>query len=158
MAPILHDPSFDPAGPRVTPAPLTDAEAALVVVRLAASDPPRPETVVLFLDDAHVGRGCCIVSGTTAPDDVLDVGALAAEVAGRSPDLHAVVLATVRASPAGRSTAGARIRDDVARWRALLGLFDEVGVELLDWFVVRPGARVTSLRTRTRMPSQWRGT
>jgi hypothetical protein len=137
---------------------LTDAEEALAVVRLAASDPSRPETIVLFLDDAHVGRACCIVNGTTAPDDVLDVGALAAEVAGRSPDLHAVVLATVRAGSAGRPTAGAHIGDDAARWWALLELFDEVGVELLDWFIVGPGARVTSLRTRTRMPSQWRGT
>jgi hypothetical protein len=158
MAPTLHHPSFDPAGPGATPTPLTDADAAVAVIRLAASDPPRPETVVLFLDDAHVGRACCIVSGTTAPDDVLDVGALAADVAARSPELHAAVLATVRAGPTGRTAAGARIRDDVARWRALLGLFDEVGVDLLDWFVVGPGARVTSLRTRTRLPSQWRGT
>jgi hypothetical protein len=152
MAPTLHHPSFDPARPGVTPAPLTDAEAALAVVRLAASDPPRPETVVLFLDDAHVGRACCIVSGTTAADDVLDVGALTAEVAGRSPDLHAAVLATVRT---GR--AGARPENDVARWRALLELFDDVGVELLDWFVLAPGAPVVSLRTFTGMSSQWRG-
>jgi hypothetical protein len=157
MAPTLHH-SFGPAGPGATPTPLTDADAALAVIRLAISATARPETVVLFLDDAHVGRACCIVSGTTAPDDVLDVGALAAEVAGRSPDLHAAVLATVRAGPAGRTPVGARLGDDVARWRALLELFDDVGVELLDWFVVGPGARVTSLRTRTRMPSPWRGT
>jgi hypothetical protein len=170
MAPTLHHPSSGPAGAGVTPAPVTDAEAALAVVRLAASDPPRAETVVLFLDDAHVGRACCIVSGTTAPDDVFDVGALAAEAAGRSPDIHAVVLATMRAGEApGASAAGpleddaAREHDrgpedDVARWRALLELFDEVGVELLDWFVIRPGVRVLSLRAFTGMPSQWRGT
>ena len=157
MAPTLHH-SFGPAGPGATPTPLTDADAALAVIRLAIGAAARPETVVLFLDDAHVGRACCIVSGTTAPDDILDVGALAAEVAGRSPDLHAAVLATVRAGPAGCTPASAGLGDDVARWRALLELFDEVGVELLDWFVVGPGARVTSLRTRTRMPSLWRGT
>ena len=158
MAPILHPPSSGPAGPGATPIPLNDARAALAVVRLAASDPPRAETVVLFLDNAHVGRGCCIVSGTSAPDDILDVGALAAEVAGRSPNLHAVILATVRpdhgpVSSAGGSPDDAR-RDgdarrhgdaparDVARWRTLLELFDEVAVELLDWFVVGPGPRV----------------
>ncbi len=158
MAPTLRHPSFDPAGQGVTPVPLADAPSALAVVRLAASDPPRPETVVLFLDDAHVGKGCCIVSGTTGPDDVLDVGALAAEVAGRSPDVHAVVLATIRDRAAPGAGAGEGREDDVLRWLVLLDLFDEIGVELLEWFVVGPGSEVQSLRAHTGLPSLWRGT
>jgi hypothetical protein len=63
------------------------------------------------------------------------------------------VLATVRTR-----RAGARPEDDVARWRALVELFDEVGIELLDWFVLAAGAPVVSLRTFTGMPSQWHGT
>ncbi len=157
MAPTLRHPSFDPAGQSLTPGPLTDAAAAMAVVRLAASDPPRPETVVLFLDDVHVGRGCCIVSGTTAPDDVLDVGALAAEVAARSPDIHAIVLATVRAGPAADAGAGLEPQEDVGRWLVLLDLFDELGVELLDWFVLGSAPEVRSLRAHTGMLSPWRG-
>ena len=158
MAPTLRHPFFDSAGQGVTPVPLTDASAALAIVRLAASDPPRPETVVLFLDDAHLGHGCCIVSGTTAPDDVLDVAALATEVAGRSPDVHAVVLATIRDRPAAGAGPGVGLDDDVVRWLVLLDLFDEIGVELLDWFVLGPGSEVLSLRAHTGLPPLWRAT
>ena len=41
--------------PRTRPAPITGADDALHVLLLAATDPPEPETVVLLLDDAHVG-------------------------------------------------------------------------------------------------------
>ena len=81
-------------------------------------------------------RACFVVSGTTAPDDVLDVAALVAEVAARSPEVHAVVLATLRPARLPVRAPVGRRDDDVARWLVLLDLFDEVGVELLDWFVV----------------------
>ena len=92
----------------------------------AASDPPQPETLVLLLDDAHVGHTCFVVSSTERPDDVLDVAHLVAELAERSTVVHAVVLArSVQSTPA-----------DSDRWLVLLDLFDAVDVELLDWFVI----------------------
>ena len=107
--------------PSAPPARLTDAVAALQLVDLAISRPLRPETVVLLADDAHLGHTCFIVSGTSAVDDVLDVAALVAEVAERSPAVHAVVLATVRpAEPIGSSE-----RSDLDRGLELLELFED---------------------------------
>src|SRR5262245_66652094 len=89
MPRTLHHPSAPPAR-------LSDQATALSFVELARGEPPRPETIVLLADDAPLGHTCFIVSGTAAPDDVLDVAALAVEVAERSPTVHAVLLASVR--------------------------------------------------------------
>ena len=138
--------------PSAPPARLTDAVAALQLVDLAISRPLRPETVVLLADDAHLGHTCFIVSGTSYVDDVLDVAALVAEVAERSPAVHAVILATVRpAEPIGSSE-----RSDLDRGLELLELFEEAGVELLDWFVIGPEGS-SSLREQTGLPLLWRG-
>ena len=124
----------------------------LQLVDLAISRPLRPETVVLLADDAHLGHTCFIVSGTSCVDDVLDVAALVAEVAERSPAVHAVVLATVRpAEPIGVSE-----RSDLDRGLELLELFEDAGVELLDWFVIGPEGS-SSLREQTGLPLLWRG-
>ena len=137
--------------------PLTDAAAALHIVALAASVPPQPETVVLLLDDAHVGRTCVVVDGTTQPDDVIGVASLVAEAVAHSSEVHAVVLATLRPARGRRRRPPADAGDaDVDRWLELLDLFDEVGVDLLDWFVV-DGRRADSLREIAGMPSLWRG-
>ncbi len=136
---------------------ITGADQALDVVRLAASEPRRPETVALLLDDGHVGRTCFVVDGTTNPDDVVEVARLVAEVAEREAVVHAVVLASIRLgvpAPDERGHDGAR-RDDLDRWLELLDLFDDIGVELLDWYVVA-GGQSMSLRSATGMPTLWR--
>jgi hypothetical protein len=139
---------------RMRLAPLAGADDALDVVRLAASDPPEPETVVLMLDDAHVGHVCFVVNGTRHPDDVLDVAHLVGELADSSTSVQAVVLASLRVEhPADHS---ADHPDDTDRWLEMLDLFDARGVELLDWFVIAHG-KTRSMRDMTGMPSAWRG-
>jgi hypothetical protein len=141
----LHHPSAPPAR-------LTDAVAALQLVDLTISRPLRPETVVFLADDTHLGHTCFIVSGTSAIDDVLDIAALVVEVAERSPTVHAVVLATVRpAAPIAVSD-----RSDLDRGLELLELFEEAGLELLDWFVIDHDGE-SSLRERNGLPPLWRG-
>jgi hypothetical protein len=142
----LHHPSAPPAR-------LTDEVAALQLVDLAISRPLRSETVVFLADDAHLGHTCFIVSGTSAVDDVLDIASLVVEVADRSPAVHAVVLATVR--PAA-DPAAAPERSDLDRGLELLDLFEEAGLELLDWFVVGPDGP-SSLREQVGLPLLWRG-
>ena len=143
MPHTLHHPSAPPAR-------LTDAVAALQLVDLAISRPLRSETVVFLADDSHLGHTCFIVSGTSAVDDVLDVAALVVEVAERSPAVHAVVLATVRAAEPIASA-----RSDLDRGLELLELFEAAGLELLDWFVIGPDG-ASSLRERTGLPLLWR--
>jgi hypothetical protein len=134
---------------------LVSAEAALDVIALARSSPPKPETIGLLLDADLVGRTCVVVDATSDPDDVLDVARLLAEVAEREPKLQAAVIASIRThAPPGLLPA--RHRCDVDRWLDLLEVFDEVGVELLDWFVV-VGDGAESLRTLTGMPQLWPG-
>jgi hypothetical protein len=150
--------------PSASPARLSDPAAVLRLVELARSEPPRPETVVLLADDAHLGHTCFIVSGTAAPDDVLDVAALAVEVAERSPMVHAAVLASVRPDDAiaiavgghGRAHLAVRERNDVDRGLELLELFEGANLELLDWFILGE-AEPRSLRQLLGLPSLWRG-
>jgi hypothetical protein len=75
------------------------------------------------------------------------------EVADRSPAVHAVVLATVR--PAADPTAAPE-RSDLDRGLELLELFEEGGLELLDWFVIGPDGP-SSLREQSGLPLLWRG-
>jgi hypothetical protein len=123
---------------------------ALEVVLLAASTPLRAETVVVLLDDTHAGTTCFVVSGTDDPDDVVDVARFVSELAERSDAVHAVVLASMRPTPLPAEPA----RSDLDRWLELLDAFDEVGVELIDWFTI--GDDVTSLRRAVGMPLLWR--
>jgi hypothetical protein len=132
---------------------------ALTVARRVTSRPARPETVALLLDDCCVCRACLVVEGTTEPDDVLSLARLLAEASEREASIHAVVLVSVRrhavdaAAVVGRR-GRERARDDVDRLLELLELFDGVGVELLDWFVLAGGA-AASLRALTGLPSSW---
>src|SRR4051812_45887331 len=116
-------------------------DEALTVARRVTSRPARPETVALLLDDCCVCRACVVVEGTTEPDDVLSLARLLAEASEREASPPAVVLAPVprpaldvAATVARRGRE--RARDDVDRLLELLELFDGVGVELVDWFVL----------------------
>jgi len=133
--------------------PILTSVDALELVALAGSTPAKPETIALLLDEQLIGRTCVIVDSTSAADDVLDVAALVVETVEREPAICAAVLASVRPAPDALSDGH---RGDVDRWLELLDLFDDVGVELLDWFVV-VGERAESLRTLTGMPPLWPG-
>jgi hypothetical protein len=115
--------------PRAGVDPIDSAAAALAIVALAMRRPPVDETIALVLDADHRGRTVVVVDGTSDLDAVLDVvervaGSVAA--AGRTGCL---VLATVR--PGGGPVDG-----DDDRWLEASDLADDVGVDLLEWFVI----------------------
>jgi len=115
--------------PRAGVDPIDSAAAALAVVALAMRHPPVEEIIALVLDPDRRGRTVVVVDGTSDPDAVLDViervaGSIAA--AGRT---GCVVLAMVR--PGGGPVDG-----DDDRWLEASDLADDVGVDLLEWFII----------------------
>ena len=115
--------------PRAGVDPVDTAAAALSVIRLAMAQPLRPETIVLVLDGDRRGRTVVVVDGTDEADAVLEVvERLAGSIAEAGHDA-ALVVATVR--PGGSPLPG-----DDDRWLEASELAEEVGVELLEWFVI----------------------
>jgi hypothetical protein len=115
--------------------PLAGPEEALRLILAAASRPPRHETIAVLLDGAHRGLGPCLVcDGASTADQVLDLGGLLGTLGEREPTVGAVVLATSRPGngiellPADEA-AFYRLRHDLA----------ELGVDLLDWFLLDAG-------------------
>lgn len=130
--------------------PLTAPEQALGTMLVAVSDPPAPETVCLLLDRARCGLGCVVVSG--GPDDaVYRVADFLIDAALDNARLAAVVLGTVRP---GRPHLPEP--SDHLRFFDLRAMFDDVGVELIDWFVIA-GGFASSLAELTDARSLWRG-
>jgi hypothetical protein len=122
--------------PRANVDPIDGPAAALALVDLAMHHPPVDETVALVLDGDRRGRTIVVVDGTTAPDSVLDVVERVAGSIAATGRPGCVVLATIR--PRGGPLDG-----DDERWLEASELADDVGVELLEWFVVsgdRPSA------------------
>jgi hypothetical protein len=139
--------------------PINGRRDAVSVFSRAASEPARPQTIALLLDQELIPRTCIVVDETTDPDDVMEVARLVVEVVEQEIAIQAVALASIRVHAVGADQpAGAsldeRERDDVDRWLELLELFDEVGVEVLDWYVLLDG-RAESLRGLAGMPSLW---
>jgi hypothetical protein len=114
--------------PRANVDPINGPAAALALVDLAMHHPPADETVALVLDGDRRGRTIVIVDGTTAPDAVLDVVERVAGSIAATGRPGCVVLATIR--PGGGPLDG-----DDDRWLEASELADDVGVELLEWFV-----------------------
>ena len=115
--------------PRAGIDPIDSAAVALAVIGLAMRHPPIHETIALVLDPDRRGRTVVVVDGTAEPDAVLDVvervaGSIAA--AGRT---GCVVVATVRPG-------GGPIEGDDDRWLEASDLADDLGVDLLEWFVI----------------------
>jgi hypothetical protein len=115
--------------PRANVDPINGAGAALALVDLAMHHPPTDETIALVLDGDRRGRTIVIVDGTTDPDAVLEVVERVAGSIASTGRPGCVVLATVR--PGGGPLDG-----DDERWLEASDLADDVGVELLEWFVV----------------------
>jgi hypothetical protein len=115
--------------PRAGVDPITDDSAALVTIGLAMHDPPRPETIVLMLDERRCGIALVVVSGTTRPDDVLEVVECLTRPAATAERVDAIVVASVR--PGHDATLG-----DGERWPVLADLAEQHGVELVEWFVI----------------------
>jgi len=115
--------------PRAGHEPVDTAAGALAVVAMAMHHPPVPETIALVLDSDRRGRTIVVVDGTTTPDTVLDVVERVAESIAASGRPGCLVVASIR--PGG----GPEAFDD-DRWLEASDIADDLGVDLLEWFVV----------------------
>ena len=135
--------------PRALPTPLRSPDRAIDVI-LDATDLDQPATVCLTLDDGRWPIACIVVDHDDQPDDpddVLQVVDRIAECIAAAPDVGSVVLASVR--PTAPCDA-----DDADRLLELTMLFDAIGVDLLEWFVIHP-LGIAHLRAATGAPSRW---
>jgi len=134
--------------PRARIDPITDAVDAFALIRRVLAIPPRPETIVVVLDDAHRGLGIMSVSGTCDPDHVLTVVECVARPDLFDGDGAALIVASARPG-------GGPVGDDVDRWFEMCDLSEAVGLELVEWFVV--GRSVSCPRDLVGAPPRWRG-
>jgi hypothetical protein len=140
-------PSFCPRLPRAGVDPIDRPEVAMSMVGLAISRPFRDETIVLLLDGQRRGIAITVVSGTTDPDDVLEVVECLTRAEAHGGRVGSIVLASVR------PTAPLVLSDDIDRWLELSAIADESFVELLEWFVI--GDRITCPRDELGEAPRW---
>ena len=133
--------------PRAGVDPIDSAESALAVIALAIQRPPATETIALLLD--HERRGVCVtvISGTSRPDDAIEVAECLAHTGAVTGRLGAIVLATVR--PGEGPLAG-----DGDRWLEMSDLTAAAGVDLVEWFVI--GHAIHCPRDLLGEPPRWR--
>lgn len=117
--------------PRAGIDPIDSADAALAVIRLAATRPLRAEVIVLVLDGDRRGRTIVIVDGTEDPDAVVEIVERLTESLGTigAEGDAALVVASVRPN-------GGPLHGDDARWLEASELAERGGIELLEWFVI----------------------
>jgi hypothetical protein len=132
--------------PRARIDPIIDPATALALFRATIAIPPRPETIVALLDDAHRGLALVSVDGTTEPDHVLEVVECVTAADLYDAGLGGVIVASVR-------PAGAIDDRDADRWFELCDLADAAGAELLEWFVL--GRSVSCPRDLVGVPPRW---
>ena len=133
--------------PRARLDPITDSATALTLIRLAAADPPQPQTIVVTLDQRRCGLHLAVVNRTNADDDVIDV--IERLLDGVEPliDIDAMVVASVRPGDQGGHL------DDADRWLHLDEIAESFGVELVEWFVL--GRAVSCPRELIGDPERW---
>ena len=129
--------------PRAGIDPIDSAASALAVIALAMRHPPLDETIALVLDPDRRGRTVVVVDGTTEPDAVLDVVERVAGSIAASGRPGCLVLATVRPG-------GAPLDGDDDRWLEASDIADDLGVDLLEWFVI--SADTPSIAAHARCP------
>lgn len=138
--------------PRAGLDPICDPETALGIIRHAAHRPARAETIVLTLDDARCGVHIVVIADTTSDDHVLEVAEYVFEAAAASDVITEVIVASIR--PGRSDAAGATDPDlDARRWLELDQIAEELGVDLIEWFVI--GETTDTPRTRVDDPSRW---
>ena len=125
------------------------AETALLMMAMAIQQPLRAETVTLLLDDQRRGIAVAVVSGTQQPDDVLEVVECFTRSAAHGGRVGGIIVATVRPQPSDEST----VATDVDRWLEMSDIAEQVGVELIEWFVI--GGDVTCPRDQLGEAPRW---
>lgn len=108
--------------------PLRGPLDALDIVAAALWSPPRPETIVLALDHRHVGHTILIIEGASS---AAEVHAAAELICASVPSGTALIYATSRLAPLFSIDA-----DDHDTWFALRAEAEEMGVDVIDWFVL----------------------
>jgi hypothetical protein len=129
---------------------LRRAEDALSVL-LAGGGPAPPAVCCLLLNDRHRGLLAVEVAGPAGSEAVLDVAEVVLAASDQHPELAAVVLASFRTGQDHLPEAG-----DEATFAELRDVFDDAGLELVDWFVVA-GGYAASLAELTGAPPRWKG-
>ena len=107
---------------------IDDPDTALATIAMAITRPLRSETILLLLDEARRGRAIVVVSGTTEPDQAIEVVECVTQGDG-CEHVGAMVVASVR--PEAGDQPG-----DVDRWLEMSDVAALVGVELIEWFVI----------------------
>jgi hypothetical protein len=134
--------------PRARIDPITDADIAVQLIVGALSHPPRFESVVLVLDDAHRGVGIVSVSGTPHPDQAVEVVECLARPELFDGQGAALVIGSSRPN-------GGIVDGDLDRWLEMCDLAETSGFELVEWFVI--GSTVRCPRDLTAIRPRWRG-
>ena len=129
--------------------PLRGPHDALRVL-LAGGGPVPPCITGLLLDAEHRGLACVEVRGRADTDAAVDVVETILAAAELEPEVSGLVLACFRAGPTLTPSPG-----EEACFLSLRDLCEDVGVELVDWFVVIDG-RATSLAELATAPPRWR--
>ena len=133
----MHRPSPAQPAPRARQDPVRTPEAALQIVDLARSSPPREEIIAFFLDASWRGLGLILdLTDVRAPEDVLAVTehlgrAVDEDPSDRLGDAAWMVLASIR-------LVDHDVLDDVDLWQRVSDLADAYGVPVVEWFVLGP--------------------
>lgn len=138
-----------PRVPRAGVDPIDDPGTALALVRATMASPMRHETMAVLLDDRRRGVAVFTVDRTTRPDAVLEVTEVVCHTATYGDlrgHLGALILVSVRPGEGERF-------DDLDRWIEVSSRCDEVGIDLVEWFVV--GDAVSCPRTLLGAPARW---
>lgn len=153
---------MSPTAPRATQLPragidpIGDDAAALAVVRAAAAQPARHETIVVVLDQSRRGIALVVVGDTVDPDSILEVAERILDPAVHDGRVGAAFIASIR--PAGGWTESEhRDLTDAERWLDLDEIASAHDVELLEWYVLSRGRREELSRPRelVNAPPRW---
>lgn len=121
-------------------------DIALATIAMAISRPLRSETILLLLDEARRGRAIVVVSGTTEPDQVIEVVECITQGDG-CEHIGAIVVASARPDCVDEHPG------DVDRWLEMSEIASLVGIELLEWFVI--GRTISCPRDRLVETPRW---
>jgi hypothetical protein len=141
----MPHPTSRPA-PRPTD-PIRSSLDALAVISLAIHRPLVHETICFWLDTTSRSRAITIVSGTRQPDDALQVAERMSMAAAGEPEICGLVIASVRPNHL-------LLPGDADLWISLDSLVDDVGLQLVEWFVVGAGG-VELPRDLVGVPERW---
>jgi hypothetical protein len=133
--------------PRARLDPIYSAAEAMAIFAAQMTKPLRPETLVMYLDDAGRGSTLVTVTGTDDPFQIVEIAETMALSGNSHPNVCGLVLASVR--PGGRVLPG-----DDELWLEAADVVADIGLVLVDWLIIGRDGTV-SPRELLGMPSRW---